>query len=185
MNKILLLIVTTVVMSLTWSCSPEERAERSVQTDLKNRIDSIEVFLFEKAEGKHIGSMKRLKNSYVKYAESYPKDEFAPLYYFQAADISQRLSNFPEAINYYQKIVDGYPEFKNYVESYFLIGVIYDNDLKDKNNARRIYNEVATKFPEHDFGKNAKTLIESKIMDLSEEELIEFLKEKNKEVLED
>lgn len=184
MKKNLALIVTGVLLCLVWSCSPEERAERSSQTELKDRIDSIEVFLFEKAQGKHIKSMERLRNSYVQYAETYSEDEYAPLYYFQAANISQRLSNFPEAISYYQKVVDAYPDFKNYVESYFLIGVIYDNDLKDKNNARRIYNEVAEKFPEHDFGKNAKILLESKIMDLSEEELIDFLKEKNKDVLE-
>ena len=177
-------IISILAMAFLWACSGGEETTADVKTDLKNRIDSIEIFLFDKAQGKHLESMKRLKNAYVEYGSAYPEDETTPLYYFQAANLSQRLANYPEAISFYQKIVDNHPDFKNYVESYFLIGVIYDNNMKDKNNARRIYTEVAQKFPEHDFGKNAQTLLDSKIMDLDEKELIKFLEEKNKDVSE-
>jgi len=167
------------------SCSSEPTVSGEVSSSvLKNEIDSMETFLFEKTNGLHEPSMRRLKDAYLAYATTYPNDELSADYCFRAANMARGLKSFPEAISIYQRILDSYPDFKNYVDSHFMMAVVYDSDLKDKNNAKRVYKEVADKYPDHKFGKDAKAMLENNMIDLSDEDLAKFLQEKNKEKIE-
>ncbi|MEM7162372.1 MAG: tetratricopeptide repeat protein [Bacteroidota bacterium] len=170
-------------MSLLFACSaPNESIESGPsQAQMKNAIDSIETFLFEKTNGLHEPSMKRLKDAYLAYADTFPDDKLSADYCFRAANMARGLKTYPEAISIYQRILDNYPDSKNYVDSHFMMAVVYDNDLKDKLNAKKVYAEVAQKYPDHKFGKDAQALLDNKMIDLSDEDLVKFLEEKNKE----
>jgi len=182
MKGTLIITVLSACLFLA-SCSSETVSEVAGEVsaaDLKNEIDSIETFLFEKTNGLHQPSMRRLKDAFLAYANTYPNDELSAEYCFRAANLARGLKSYPEAIDIYKRIVDSYPDYKNYVDSYFLMAVVYDSDLKDKMNAKRLYKEVADKYPDHVFGQNAKAMLESNMIDLSDEELAKFLEEKNK-----
>ena len=175
-------LTATALLYLFISCGSGGNETVKTERDLINRIDSIEQFLFEKTNGLHEASMRRLKDTYLEYADKFPKDELSADYCFRAANMAKGLKSYPEAIAIYQRILDNYPDFKNYVDSHFMMAVVYDSDLKDKRNAKRIYMEVANKYPDHKFGKEAQALLDNNIIDMSDEDLAKFLEEKNKKV---
>lgn len=179
MKKWALFIVVILVIV---SCSEESNTVvESDQQEVKNRIDSLETLLFKKIERHHEGISQQLKAVYLEYAEKFPEDATTPEFYFRAANMARALKNYPEALDIYRKIVKDYPGFEHHVESHFMIALVYDNDLNDKFNAKRVYGEVAEKYPDHKFGQDAKLILETYI-DLSDEELIKYLEDKNKEV---
>ena len=170
-----------IILILMVSCGNEDTtAVDNGQKEVKNRIDSLETLLFKKIEKHHDGISKELKASYLEYTEKFPEDDITPEFYFRAANMARALKNYPEALDIYRKIVKNYPDFEHHVESHFMIALVYDNDLNDKFNAKRVYGEVAEKYPDHKFGQDAKLILETYI-DLTDEELIKYLEEKNQE----
>lgn len=179
MKQVVYLMLGVLILGGACNRTNNNSSEAEKQV-IKSKVDSLETLLFEKIERHHEGISKELKTAYLEYSGKYPDDELTPEYYFRAANMARALKNYPEALDIYRVIVKDYPDFEHHVESHFMIALVYDNDLKDKFNAKRVYNEVAEKYPNHKFGQDAKLILDTYI-EMTDEELIKYLEEKNKD----
>lgn len=115
---------------------------------------------------------------YDKFVSKYPDNEWSPEYLFNKANIYRSFGKFDEAIKIYRKIIAEYPNFKMITASHFLIALIYESDLNNKEKAEEVYKEVAQLYPNEKFGQDAAERL--KTIHLTDEELIQFFNEKNK-----
>ena len=61
----------------------------------------------------------------------------------------------------------------------FMKAFLFDESLKDVENARKYYQEFIDKYPNHEFAKQAKLLMEN--LGKSQEEVLKSLQGKNKD----
>ena len=57
------------------------------------------------------------------------------------------MKNYPEAINTYKMVFEKYPDTKEAKQSMFMVAFIYDETLKDKENAKTYYKKFIEKYP--------------------------------------
>ena len=89
---------------------------------------------------------------------------------------AQGLGNFEETIRIIDISIEKFPNDSTIVEEMINKATIYDN-LEDKKNARLAYQAIIDKFPNHVYGKSSMERLET--LDLSQEELLKLLTEKN------
>jgi tetratricopeptide (TPR) repeat protein len=85
---------------------------------------------------------------YTEYAEKFKEDTLAAEYLFRAGDISNGIGQYKEAIEFYKKCSEINTYNKQPV-AFFLQGFIYETQLNDMQNAKRIYEEFLQKYPNH------------------------------------
>ena len=113
------------------------------------------------------------------YVEKNPKDTISAMYLFKAGDLSRGLGKFDDAINYWQMLIEKYPDYKRAPDALFLQAFTYENDVKDLDKAKNLYETFLKKYPNHSFAANIPVIIEN--LGKSPEELIEsFKKNQNK-----
>ncbi|MBN2667971.1 MAG: tetratricopeptide repeat protein [Bacteroidales bacterium] len=115
---------------------------------------------------------------YQKFVEKYPEDSMSANYLYMGAQLSKSINLYGEAITRYNKLIRMFPEDKRVDKAYFMIGMIYENDIKDIDKAKEAYQVFIEKFPNSDLIDDAKFLIEN--LGKSDEELLELLKSKSK-----
>ncbi len=174
--------VTTLLLVLSLmlfaACSTDKFDSMS-DTEAIALIESQEESLFD-AMGQHSDSVSRsVLGLYDKFAAKFPAHELTPEYLSRAGNISRSLKDYDMAISKYQTIVDKYPDFEKVTEAHFLIAFIYDNDLKQKEKAKAVYQKIADTRGDHVFAKQAKERLET--IHLSDKELIERFKRQNAE----
>jgi tetratricopeptide (TPR) repeat protein len=108
--------------------------------------------------------------SYISFAEQFPSDTLSPEYLFRAAEVSSGIGNPVKAIELYKQVYEKYPSYKRSSYSLFLQGFVYENQLRDTANARKIYSLFIEKYPSHPLARDVKFSIDN--LGKSEEELI-------------
>jgi len=66
---------------------------------------------------------------------------------------------FKESIKTYEDFIKDYPNSPNVISSYFSVGNIYNDNLKDYPNAIKTYKMISEKFPDKKEAKNSLFLI--------------------------
>ncbi|MBC8487165.1 MAG: tetratricopeptide repeat protein [Bacteroidetes bacterium] len=163
------LIITVVVLS---ACSsPKEK----IQLNIKN----LEETLFSD-ENKMVDRDKasELIDAYIEYADEFPDDKQAPDYLFKAGDMAMNLNMPHKAIEVFDRILQNYPDFEKTPQCLFLKGYVYENNLNDLEEARKIYTEFLEKFPDDEFADDAEVSIKN--LGKSPEELIKEFEEQTK-----
>ena len=121
--------------------------------------------LIKEAEGKLYkndgGSFDRKQatnvvDAYNNYAKKFPQDAESPQYLFKAAEIYRSMRNYKKATEIYQNIHDNYSNFDKAPHSLFLLGFIYENDLKDLNKAKSVYEQFIAEYPKHELSDDVQ-----------------------------
>jgi tetratricopeptide (TPR) repeat protein len=118
-------------------------------------------------------------DAYVKFSEENPEDTTSASYLFKAAELSMNLQLGSQAILYYDKIMNNYPEFNKVEECLFLKAFVYENQLQDMDNAKKYYTQFIEEYPNHILVKDAEASI--KYLGKSPEELVKMFQEQNEE----
>ncbi|MCD4682291.1 MAG: tetratricopeptide repeat protein [Bacteroidales bacterium] len=117
---------------------------------------------------------------YESFAEEFPNDTETPVYLFKAGDMAMNLNMPRKAIDIFDKILNNYPDFEKAPQCLFLKGYVYENDLKDLETAKKLYEEFLVKYPDDEFADDAEISIKN--LGKSPEELIrEFEEQQQKE----
>jgi len=122
-------------------------------------------------------------NNYQKFIEKYPEDSLSEKFLYLSAQLSKGMGQNGEAIHHFKVFLEKYPNSKKAPKALFLIAMIYDNDIKDKKEAKKYYQKFIEKYPDNELTKDAKTLLQ--YIDLSNEELLKVLQEKSKKAKQD
>ena len=117
-----------------------------------------------------------LAQAYNDFAKKYSEDTLTAEYLFRAGEISMNINMARQAIQYFDRISNNFPEYKKVPYCVFLQAFIYDTQLNNLEKAREYYNLFIYKFPDHELVKDAKASINN--LGKSLEEIIESFEEK-------
>jgi len=117
----------------------------------------------------------QLVEAYVQFADQFQDDTLCPVYLFKAADVAMNLEMSEQAIQYFEKVNEKYPEFEKAPECLFLVAFIYENKLHDMQNAEKFYKDFLDQYPEHVLASDARAAL--KYLGMSPEELVRLFQE--------
>ncbi len=108
-----------------------------------------------------------------------PNSEFVPQALFESAKMyhAEQIPNLPKeeslnkAVQYYKKLYEGYPDFKESSSAMMMTGFILANELNKPEEAKPIYEEFLKKYPESQLAGSVKLELES--IGLSPEEILQ------------
>lgn len=113
---------------------------------------------------------------YDEYASYFPDEKKSPDYLFKAGELANSLQLPQPALNYLSRLMSKYPNYKNAPYALFMQAMIYDDQLKDTANARKMYQQVIQKYPETQLAKDAHASIQN--LGKSVEELVREFEKK-------
>lgn len=111
------------------------------------------------------------------FTKKYPKDSLAAQYWFEAASMYRYLHQPHPALEIYKKLYKEYPQFPKQADCLFLQGMVLSNEMNNKEEGKKIYEEFVQKYPDHFLASQVQILIEQ--MNMSDAELIESFKKKD------
>lgn len=154
MKKIALSTVFTFL--LLWSCSESPKENAMNIEDRLKLIEQIENESFGKNGEFNKTKAIALVNNYAIFAEENPEDERSAPFLFKAGDISMGLEKGELSISYFDKIIENYPDYEKIPYCMFLKGFVYENTLKDLENAEEAYRAFIKEYPNHDMTEAAQ-----------------------------
>lgn len=138
--------------------------------------------LFDKAkkeleEQKYVEAVALFDNLVTVVSSS----EFAPQALFESAKIyhSEKIPNLSKeesmnkAIEYYKKLYEGYPDYKESASAMMMTGFILANELNKPEEAKVVYEEFLKKYPNSELVNSVKLELES--LGLSPDEILNRL----------
>ena len=163
-----------VLSVLLFSCSsPRERAIDEID-ELENSVYSDTTAVIDREK------VGELIDIYVSFADKYPEDPKSADYLYNAANVSMNLMNSQKAIILFDRVMTEYPDYEKNAECLFMKGFIYDNNLKDYDKAKEIYEEFLERYPDDEFADDARASINN--LGKSLEEIIEEFEQKNQAI---
>lgn len=118
-----------------------------------------------------------LTTAYWQYYEDFKEDTLSPYYLYKAAEWAVYIQQGIKAISYLKRIEQEYPNYSDMSNVMFLTGFIYDNEVKDFDNAKKYYTLFLEKYPEHPLANDTGILIQN--LGKSPEDLIKEFEAKN------
>ena len=107
----------------------------------------------------------RVANDFIGLCEIHalllPKNEKSPDYLHKAGETARSIRSFRKALEIYDWIYTKYPDNPKAPQALFLKGFTYDNDLKNTEKAKAVYEEFLKKYPNDDFADDTKFLLEN------------------------
>ncbi len=152
---------------------------QSKQEKDREKIDRMESFLKDTANAFDKTRAVEYRNALVDFCTQYPQDSMVASFTFRAAELSMNLHESQKAIDLFQRFLKAWPENPKAADALFLTAFIYENELKNYNQARNAYSEFVTKYPTHPFADDAEVLIRN--LGKTPEELIREFEARNAE----
>lgn len=169
MRKVLgkLVLAIFVIITLNSCQSPRSKAI--------SQIEDIENTLFSEDGIIDRNKVENLIDAYLLFVETYPADTLAPAYLFKAGDMAMNTNRSVQAIQFYSRITEDYPDYKKAPEAFFLQGYVYENNLGRIDKAKEIYEKFLELYPDNDFADDAEVSL--MYLGKSPEELIELFQQ--------
>lgn len=105
-----------------------------------------------------------------------PTNDASPSYLKLAAEVVNSIKVFPRAIQFYDWILERFPNSKEAPQAMFMKGFTLDDGLKNKAAAKPVYEEFLKKYPKNDFADDTQFLLNN--INKSDEEIIKQFEEK-------
>jgi tetratricopeptide (TPR) repeat protein len=121
----------------------------------------------------------RLLRAYQTYYNQHPQDSLGKSFLLDAARVADAMGKYDKAIELLGNYHDAVEDKSKKAESAYLVAFIYDAHLKNEKKAIDYYNKVIDLYPDSPWAQQAKSALH--LVGKSDEELLEFLKEKNKQ----
>ena len=104
------------------------------------RFADIDLLIFQNKKFEALDSLEKLKNDAVDHPIV---DEIM----YRQAELNMEMGNFNEAISLLQNVVDDFGEDILGDDALFLIGSIYEEQLREKEKAKEVYQSFLIKYP--------------------------------------
>jgi tetratricopeptide (TPR) repeat protein len=141
------------------------------------RIRAMEDSIFNAKAGFDPRSAQALVDVYLAYAKTHPLDSLAPEFIFRAAGVKRSLKDPKASIALYDRIIRDYNGWRKLADAYYLRAFVIDSDLGQKGEAKKAYEEVIGRFPDHPFAQDAQRMID--YLGMSDEELLKRFEQMN------
>ncbi|MBK9734506.1 MAG: hypothetical protein IPO92_05860 [Saprospiraceae bacterium] len=170
------------------SLYPEDPRSPDIKKNEPENMKNLELYfknlaarVFENPDDKGLNVANT--QNYIDMCESYalvfPKDTIAPTYLFRAAEMSRAIGTFSKTMSLYDWICTYFPNNKNAAMAMFLKGFTLENDFKQFDKAKEIYDAFLIKYPNDPMAKDVKFLLEN--LGKSDKEIMEKIEKTNAE----
>lgn len=152
MNGRMILVAVLALTVCFGGCSEPQKSSKEVGAtcaDLMLQIEAMESNLFKEGEEVQVDVSARseLSRYYADFANACHDDERTPEMLFRRADLLRSAGKFQEAMTQLRDIHDYYKHFKKRATCAFLIGFIAEVELLDREQARKLYQQVVLLHP--------------------------------------
>jgi len=96
-----------------------------------------------------------------------------------AGEAARTMKNYPKAISYFDMVLQKFPQMKGASQALFLKAFTMDNDLKQYDRARGIYEQFLKQYPEDGFADDVQFLLKN--LGATNEEIIKQFDAKESE----
>ena len=172
LNSILLLIIIQAfTLGFLTGCifkDPDEYKNRAIEIqelERQYKINSIKVI--------DTTTARLMIVKYQEFVGDFSEDSICPVLLKKAGELAVTIGEFSEAIEINQKIINDYPLAKESKNAEFIRGYIYENYLKNYNQAKAIYEEFIRNHPGDELSITAQFSIDN--LGKSPDEIIEKL----------
>ncbi len=171
------IIVLSFIVIILFSCSNAPKSEKIVLID---SIVTLEQQCYDDNTNtyNHKVALKTL-NKYQEFINKYPRDTSTADYLYLSGQLSKSIDLYGEAIHQFEILLKDFPNYDKASNAKFLIGMIYENDIKDTNNAKQSYQEFIKEYPQDALVDDAQFLLQN--LSLTDDQLIQMLESKSKE----
>jgi len=153
---------------------------KSPEVRLAEKIDKIEkAFKADSTKIPEKTEVVNLINLYSEFTEKYPQSKKTPDFLFNAGRYCMSFSLSTKAVEFFDKLILKYPDYQKLPDCYFLKGFVYDSQLSNLPMARKSYEQLIEKYPNHELALQAKQLIN--ILGKNLDEVIAGFEENKKE----
>lgn len=169
MKKIIFLFSITAI-----AVACNNMAKEPSRDELSHTIDSIYSSLIASNQYENADTTQgnNIVSLFIKFADTYPTDSLTPFYLHRAAQVATGMGNIEEMIEYYNRVIDNYPDYIKLDECYYEKGIALDNAGR-KDEARETYQQFLEMYPNHFLADDIRKALS--LLDLSDELLIKFL----------
>ncbi len=161
-----------ILFGLLISCSQGKKKAEAIR-QMEDQLIDAKSGTYDKTKA------SALILAYQDYIGEHPKDTLSASYLFKTAELQLNTTTPAQSIATLDRLIQDFPEYRRTPEALFLKGFIYENYLKDLNNARKYYQDFLGKYPTHHFADDARALLDN--LGKSPEELIREFEKKNQE----
>lgn len=157
----------------------------TLKSKMKEDISDVDAYIQTMAENVFVDpdkfginrlSAQKYVDACEAFAIGYPNNEKAPEYLYRAAEMARTLKTYPKALSIFDWIESKYPNYEKTPTTVFLKGFMLENELKNKEAAREVYNNFLTKYPNSDLVDDVKFLLDN--IDKTDEEIMKMIDEK-------
>ena len=131
------------------SCSTNNETKEKMES-LENKLYSNKNQAIEKSDAAD------LIKAYIEYAENNSADSLSAEYLFKAGEVAMGISESDKSISCFNKVYTEYPNYRKAATAMFLVGFVYETQLKSLAAAQKIYIDFIKKFPEHNLVDDAQ-----------------------------
>ena len=161
------LLLVVISITLFWSCGNQKEIKQMTLA-----IDELEALVLSDTSSlADLAKAQELIQAYENYANALPEDTISAEYLYRAAEIAMNLQMAGRAIEYYQRILNNFPDFDKRSYCLFLEAFVYENQMQQYETAEKLYLEFIEKYPEHPLADDAEVSVQN--MGKSLEELIQ------------
>jgi len=189
--KLRVVLVCIFAIALTVSCSTDSGNKGSEESTTLASVDDaasgtidplmLEIRAMEARTRKDSvldrATGLRLLRAYQDYYNKHPQDTAALNYIFEAGRVAVSMEKYQKAIELLANFHDGSANRQRKAEAAYLVAFIYDTHLHLPTKATNQYNKVIELYPESPWANQSRQALH--LVGKSEEELLEFLKQKN------
>jgi len=174
MYKKLLIIIAFIGIFV--ACSSPVKNDKEI---IQENITELEKQCYDDSTNTYNQKMA-LKTivEYQKFIDQYPNDSTVANYLYLAGQLSKSINMYGEAIHKFDVLLKKFPNYEKAPNAQFLIGMIYENDIKDTLKAKLAYQKFIDKYPNNELTNDAELSI--KYMSISPEDLIKIFEENNR-----
>ena len=149
-----------------WACQSTPQAgdmEKNLQEMSKKMYNEETSRLDEEAAEAFIGACET-------FAKAHPQHDKAAEYLLKAGETARTMKNYPRGIALYDQVISTYPDSPKAAQALFLKGFTLDNDMKQIDQARSIYESFLEKYPNDEFADDTQFLLNN--LGKSDDEII-------------
>lgn len=106
-----------------------------------------------------------------------PQDTIVPDHLYTAAEVARSIRTFPKAMSLYDWLIDTYPSHTKTANALFIKGFILEQDYKRSDEAKLIYEQFLTKYPDHEMAQSAEFLLDN--IGKSDQEILKQLEDQS------
>ncbi|MFC1528467.1 tol-pal system YbgF family protein [Candidatus Latescibacterota bacterium] len=112
----------------------------------------------------------------LRFEKKFPEDPRSPEVMLALATGYQNLKKFDEAVEYFNRLIEKYPDSDEAYKGMFLLGYMFYEEIKDEDMAKSTFDRFIEFYPDSELTVSARVLVENIGLPVEEWSIVRELK---------